>query len=456
MQMESALLLFFLVPLCFWLLFKIKGASTYQTSFYQNTIDALNKNMEELSETNLQLVKENATLTALNQEAQSYKEKFETLQKQSLQQNEQFVTLQAKMEILEQQLKLEHEHKELLKTESEQLKEHFKFTAEQILKEKTAEFTEQNQKNISQILSPLKDNLESFKKQVESTYEKESKDRVSLSEQIIHLRQLNEKITEEASNLTKALKGDNKLQGNWGEMILEKVLEYSGLQKNREYSTQSSFRNEEGKLLRPDVLIHLPEGKDIVIDSKVSLSAFEKYFNSPNEKEKNIHLKAHLQSLQNHIKGLTEKHYYTRSTDTIDFVLLFIPIESAYLCAVESNPDIFLDAFNKKIIAVTPSTLLTSLKTIEHLWRMDKQNKNAQNIVSKAGSIYDKLRGFVEDMEKLGKQLDTCHNSYNAAYAKLTTGRGNLIKQAAEFVELGVNIKKEIPASIQTSSENRL
>jgi DNA recombination protein RmuC len=267
------------------------------------------------------------------------------------------------------------------------------------------------------------------------------------------LKELNERLNKEALNLTTALKGDKKTQGNWGELVLERVLEQSGLRKGQEYETQGGFRDAENNLLKPDVIIHLPQEKAVIVDSKVSLIAYEKYSSSENPERKEELLKQHINAVESHIKSLSEKDYSNiKGIQSLDFVLMFIPIEPAFNIAFQNNDKLFNQAFEKKIIVVTPTTLLATLKTIENLWRYENQNRNARIIAEKAGNLYDKFRGFVEDIEKLGNQINTVNDTYQNALNKLSKGKGNLISQSQQLVDLGVKVKKEIPRSILDES----
>jgi DNA recombination protein RmuC len=256
-------------------------------------------------------------------------------------------------------------------------------------------------------------------------------------------------MNQEALNLTRALKGDKKSQGNWGEMILETVLEKSGLRKGIEYETQGAFRDENNALFKPDVIVRLPEDKDIIIDSKVSLLAYERHCSTQDDAERIAALKQHTEAVRTHIKSLSSKDYSgLKGLRSLDFVLLFMPIEAAFIAAFQADERLFTDAFEHKIIVVTPTTLLATLRTIENIWRYERQNENARAIADKAGIVYDKIRGFVEDLDKLGKQLSTVHMTYDGVMNKLTQGHGNLIRQASSFVDLGVKVKKTIPKSM--------
>lgn len=330
----------------------------------------------------------------------------------------------------------------------------FENLANKILEEKSKRFAEQNKSSLNDLLKPMHNQLGDFRKRVDEIHHEDAKDRNTLRGHIERLQSLNQEMNKEAKSLTRALKGDNKAQGNWGEMILEKVLEQSGLRKGREYEIQKAFRDSENSLLKPDVIIHLPEGKDIIIDSKVSLIKYNEYINSEDADEREKALAAHVHSVREHINNLGSKDYSSlKGLRSLDFILLFMPIDAAFMAAFQADEKLFNTAFEKKIVVVTPTTLLATLRTIENIWRYERQNENSRQIADKAGALYDKLRGFLEDFEKIGKQIDTVHSSYDAAMNKLTIGKGNLIRQAEGFVELGVKVKKEIPQSIASLSE---
>ena len=332
--------------------------------------------------------------------------------------------------------------------------EEFENIANRVIDEKGKRFDDNNRKGMDEILKPVREQLKEFRTRVDEIHHSDVKERASLKEHLNQLQQLNREMNREAKNLTRALKGDNKAQGNWGELILERVLEQSGLRKGVEYETQGSYRDTENRLLRPDVIVHLPERKDIIVDSKVSLVDYSRYVEAEDEAQQNAALADLVKSVRNHISDLSRKDYTDlKGVRSLDFVLMFMPIETAFVAAFHSDEKLFSDAFAKKIIVVTPTTLLATLRTIENIWRYERQNQNAIKIADKASAVYDKLRGFVEDFEKIGSQLTTVQGSYDAAMNKLTTGRGNLIRQAGDFVDLGVKVKKELPRSITDSSE---
>lgn len=341
-----------------------------------------------------------------------------------------------------------------VKAETENLQK--KFTTEfenianKILDKNSEKFTAANQKNISDVLNPLKEKIRLFEKKVEDTYQQGLKDQTDLRAELKKLYDLNSKISEEANNLTKALKGDVKKQGNWGEVVLERILERSGLNEGPEgYQKQFSDQSEDGKRIQPDIVIHLPDNKHIIVDSKVSLVAYEKAVNSATDDERTVHVKEHLQSLKSHIKGLSEKHYQTaRHLNSPDFVLLFIPVESSFSLAVQEDQDLFSFAWDLKIVIVSPSTLLATLRTIASIWQQENQTRNAIEIARQGGALYDKFVGFVNDLENLGKSLETTRKTYDTAMNKLHTGSGNLIKRAEDIKKLGAKTNKELPRNL--------
>jgi DNA recombination protein RmuC len=355
----------------------------------------------------------------------------------------------------------QHKHNEekirLLQDAENQLKTQFENLAHKIFEERGKQFTEHNKVSIENLVAPLKEQLGEFKNRVESVYDNETKDRISLREEIVSLRRDTAKMNQEALNLTRALKGDHKIQGNWGEMILEKVLEQSGLRKGIEYETQGAFRDEDNRLFKPDVIVRLPENKDVIIDSKVSLLAYERYCSAEDDSQRIEALKQHTEAVRNHIKGLSNKDYSSlKGLRSLDFVLLFMPIEAAFMAAFQADEKLFNDAFEHKIVVVTPTTLLATLRTVQNIWRYEQQNENARLIADKAGSLYDKIRGFVEDIERLGNQLNTVQKTYDGIVNKLSSGSGNLLRQASVLEELGVKVKKKLPKSLteQMQSED--
>jgi DNA recombination protein RmuC len=348
-----------------------------------------------------------------------------------------------------EQEKNNYEKLMLLQDAEKKLKTQFENLAGKIFEDRSKQFAEQNKTSLDHIVTPLREQLGEFKQRIETVYDNENKDRITLREEIVSLRRDTAKMNQEALNLTRALKGDKKTQGNWGEMILEKVLERSGLRKGIEYETQGTFRDEDNRQFKPDVIIHLPENKDVIIDSKVSLLAYERYCSVDDDQERIIAIKQHTAAVREHIKDLSYKDYSSlHIIKSLDFVLMFMPIEAAFVAAFQADERLFTDAFEHKIIVVTPTTLLATLRTIENIWRYERQNENARTIAEKAGAVYDKICGFVEELDKLGKQLNTVHSTYDGVMNKLTQGNGNLIRQASSFVDLGVKVKKSFPKNI--------
>ena len=336
----------------------------------------------------------------------------------------------------EMQLKMLHDAKELLSKEFENL-------ANRIFDDKQAKFSAQSKEAIEVSLSPLRRDIGDFRKQVESVYDKENADRNKLVGQISELQKQTLQISADAVSLANALRGDNKAQGNWGEFVLEKLLEDSGLSKGREYDTQVALKDEEGKRRNPDVVIHLPEGRDIVIDAKVSLVDYERYFHAEDESTKQQCLNQHLASLTAHIRGLSGKDYENLTgVNSLDFVLIFIPIESAFMLALDQAPDMMRDAYDRGIILVSPSTLMVTLRTIKNLWRYADQNRNAQVIADKAGGLYDQFVLYIEALEDVGRYLDKSQEAWDTAHKRLVSGRGNLVRRSEELKTLGAKTKK--------------
>lgn len=380
-----------------------------------------------------------------------WQQQSEQLQAEKTELYAQVRELNAKQQVLEQA----HQEKiKLINASHEQIKHQFSHLAQQTLEQKSALFAKQNQDNIDSILAPLKTQLGDFKQQVQHSHESESKQRHQLQSELHHLKQLNQQMAQDAVNLTKALKGDNKQQGNWGELILERILQESGLRDGHEYTTQSHLQSEAGKNFRPDIIVHLPDEKDIIIDSKVSLTGYEQYFNSDNEHTQQIALRQHITSIRQHIKDLSSKDYHQLiGVRSLDYVLLFIPIEPAFLLAIEHQPDLINEAMNSNVMLVSPTNLLVALRTINNLWRYDQQNKNAQLIATKASKLYDKLRLFSEDLLQVGHSINKANHNYEQAIKKLSSGKGNLVSQVESFRQLGVDVKKPIPSQLTQQTE---
>lgn len=352
------------------------------------------------------------------------------------------VDLKHLQEKLSEQKMLEEQLREKFTTE-------FKNLANEILEEKTKKFTEQNKVNIDQILKPLQEKIVDFQKQVRDAYIDETKQRSSLQEQIKHLTELNKRVSDEAQALTKALKGEAKTQGNWGEIILESILEKSGLVKDREYFVQSSYTIADGRRYQPDVIVMYPGERSIVIDSKVSLTAYERYVSASTDEEKATALKEHLLSVKKHVQELSLKNYHDiPQIKTLDFVMMFLPIEPAYLIAMQSDPQLWSFAYEKKILLISPTNLIAALKLIESMWRQEYQSRHAEEIAQKSGDLYDKFVGLLNDLVGVGKQMDMAKASYEEAMNKLSTGKGNLIRRSEEIRKLGAKTKKIIPPTL--------
>jgi len=344
----------------------------------------------------------------------------------------------AKMQLTEKAQELEQIQKRLTVE--------FENVAHKILKEHSAEFTTLNQKNIGDILLPLKEKIGTFEKKVEESYEKTLRDQTDLKVELKKLQELNLKISDDAQNLTQALKGDVKKQGNWGEVVLERVLERSGLTLGREYEREVVDENSDGKQIRPDVIIHLPDKKHLIVDSKVSLVAYERLVNATSEENRVQYVADHLKSLRSHIKMLSDKHYPTaKNLNSPDFVLLFLPIESSFSMAIQEDQELFNFAWDNKVVIVSPSTLLATLRTIASIWKQENQTKNALEIANLGASLYDKFVNFIQDLEKVGKGIETAQANYNNALNKLNTGKGNLVRTSEKLKELGIKTQKSLP-----------
>ena len=345
------------------------------------------------------------------------------------------------------------------KMETEQLQvkftKEFENLANKILEEKTTKFTEQNKENMKTILNPLQEKIQLFEKKVEDTHKESIVFHTTLHQQIRGLKEVHELMSKETSNLTKALKGDSKMQGNWGELILERVLEKSGLEKDREYFVQKSFTREDGTTVLPDVIINLPDGKKMIVDSKVSLTAYERYVNEEDEILKSDYLKEHLNSVRRHVEQLSDKAYQELyAHESPDFVLLFIPIETAFALAINEDVNLYNKAFEKNIVIVTPSTLLATLRTIDSMWTNQKQQENALEIARQAGALYDKFEGFVTDLIKVGKKIDESKLEYRDAMNKLIDGKGNLITSVEKLKKMGAKAKKSLPENVIQRAES--
>ena len=409
--------------------------------------------------------KSNGLVSQINQLKEQFQNERNQFEKQLTATNLDKETIRSEKETLAIQLSKKETDFENLwernkeqKQEVEQLQEkftkEFENLANKILEEKTTKFTEQNKENLKNILSPLQDKIQLFEKKVEDTHKESIDYHAALRQQILGLREMNEQMSKETINLTKALKGDSKMQGNWGELVLERVLEKSGLEKDREYFVQQSFVTEEGNRVFPDVVINLPDGKKMIVDSKVTLTAYERYINEEDDHLKAQHLKDHVISINRHVEQLGNKNYQDLyQMESPDFVLLFIPIESAFALALNEDTALYNKAFEKNIVIVTPSTLLATLRTIDSMWANQKQQENALEIARQAGALYDKFEGLVADLLKIGKKMDEAKVEYQGAMNKLVDGKGNLITSVEKLKKMGAKAKKSLPENIITRAE---
>ena len=337
----------------------------------------------------------------------------------------------------------------LLQDARQALADQFRVLAQEILDEKGRALQEQSQSGLRGLLDPFREQLHEFRRKVDDVYVQEARERATLKKEIETLRDLNRQMGREAVNLTRALKGDKKAQGIWGELVLSRVLEKSGLRNGVEYQAQGAFRDGEGNLLRPDVVVHLPEDRCVVVDSKLSLVAYARYANAESETERRQALAEHVGAVRAHIEALSAKAYTDlKGVRTLDYILMFMPIDAAFVAAFGADETLYSDAFERRIVVVTPSTLLATLKTIENIWRYERQNRSAQEVFARAAAIYDKLRRFVESMEKIGLQLGAVQGTWDLAMNRLVRGKGNVISQVARFSDLGVPVKQPLPASV--------
>lgn len=398
----------------------------------------------------LQLLAEKEFVVQQNQQLQREKLKLEEQTELLRQDNQELI---ARISIRETELanfkeKLEVQQKQTLALQ-EQFTTQFENLANKILEEKSDKFTQLNKAQMETILTPLQEKIGLFEQKVEQTHKESIDHHAALRQQIFGLQQVHAKMSEETLNLTKALKGDNKMQGNWGEMILESVLEKSGLEKDREYKTQPSYTSDQGNRLQPDVVIYLPDQRHLVVDSKVSLVAYEQYVNTTEKQEQNRYLHEHILSIKRHIENLSDKNYYELYKGTSpDFVLLFIPIETAFSVAVNADHTLYTKAFEKNIVIVTPSTLLATLRTVETIWRQQKQQENAYEIARQAGLLHDKFVGLINDLTKIGRKLEETRNEYDSAFNKLSVGKGNLLTSVQKLKDMGAKTKKTIDPTL--------
>ncbi len=366
-----------------------------------------------------------------------------------LRQNNLFKNLELNYAILQtkydQEIRSSKEKLSVLQNAKDELSNEFKILANRIFEDKTKSFDTVHQKQFEMMLKPFREQIDSFSKLSQEQFKEELKDRHLLKDELIRLKQMNEQLSQDALNLTNALKGENKTQGNWGELVLERILEDSGLRKGSEYSIQVNLKDNEGKRYLPDVVIHMPENRDIVVDSKVSLKAYERFVSEEDELARDLAIKEHVRSISKHIDELSKKQYEKLDgVNTLDFVLLFMPIEGAFLLALEYDGEFFKRAYESNILVVSPSTLMVTLRTIEHIWRTQRQEENAKKIALEAEAMYDKLSLFVDEMQRVGTHIDKTKESYDTAMNRLKTGRGNVLKRAKNLIELGLKPKKSI------------
>ncbi|NMH58455.1 DNA recombination protein RmuC [Alteromonas ponticola] len=455
-----------------WLISYRKHSNTSQEALAENTIlkhqlsqsqaesahhiykleDELKAHREQIYHSRTQL----GELLAKAEQLEQTEERLADLQYQLNEHKRELSSLHGRYEAKSARLtEIEKSHQEklqLMEQAEQRLQTQFENLANKIFEQKSENFSKLNESGLSAILTPLKEQIEGFKKQVSDQYIREGQERASLKTEIHSLKELNQKITEEAAALTQALKGDNKKQGNWGEVVLERILTESGLREGHEFEIQVSARSAAGKLQQPDVVVHLPNQKDVIIDSKVSLSAYERFYNADDESERKRLLTEHVNSIRTHIKGLGAKDYQQiESIKTLDYVLMFIPIEPAFLLAIEEDPNLVNLALSHNIMLVSPTNLLVALRTINNIWQYEYQNQNAQKIAQHATKLYDKFVGFVGDMEKIGKSLETTQKHYEGAFSKLSQGRGNMVRQVEQFRLLGVQSSKRLASDLVSS-----
>ncbi|MBE9585696.1 DNA recombination protein RmuC [Mucilaginibacter sp. JRF] len=422
---------------------KVDVISTDELVRLKNEVDALRVALAKAEEKAIGLATEKENITLF------LREEKDRLAAELVKEREKLAQANQSLESARSYFKAQQEKLQEQKSDIEQTRQHFQRefenVAEKLLKEKSKEFIDVNKNNLDHILGPLKENLKVFEEKVDKVYNMEAAERNTLKGVITQLMELNRQISDEAQNLTKALKGDNKRQGNWGEVILERVLERSGLVKDQEYRMQASMTTTENTRLQPDVVIDLPDEKHLIIDSKVSLVAYERLVNSESEEERKLYSKAHIESIRSHVHNLSSKNYHDLyQINSPDFVLLFIPIESSFSIAVQIDAELFSDAWDKRVVIVSPSTLLATLRTIASMWKQERQNRNVLEIARLSGEMYDKFVGFVTDMESIGKNIKQSQDAYDKALNKLADGRGNLTITAEKIKKLGAKANKQI------------
>ena len=415
----------------------------------QEQVDELGRQIAELSK-NKEIAE--GKIIQLMEQVIEWKGRTEAALEKNLTLNKQLATKEEAYKNIEEKLSKQKEEIEHIQTK---FSTEFKNLANEILEDKSKKFTEQNKTNIDEILKPLNEKIKDFEKRVVDTYDKESKERFSLQNEIKNLVVLNQTISKEANNLTNALKGQAKTQGNWGEMILENILEKSGLVKGREYFVQQSFTDEEGKRLQPDVVVNYPGNKSIVIDSKVSLNAYERYSNEEDKMKQDMELKLHIDAIKFHITTLSGKNYQDMyQLTSLDFVLMFVPIEPAFLLAVQADPDLWSYAYERRILLISPTNLISTLKIVSSLWRQEYQSRNAIEIAKQSGDLYDKFVLLMESLVDVGNKLKGTQKSYEESMNRLSTGKGNLIKKVEDIKTLGAKASKALPQVLIDRAED--
>lgn len=412
-------------------------------SLSEEEAQSLEQQREQAMQTISRLEERNERLDA---ELSEVKENYQKEQHRANEAEKQLAELNADYRNLKERL---GEQKEEMENLQERFKDEFENLANKILEEKSQKFTEQNKEKLDQLLKPLGEKMEEFKKKVEETHKEDIEGRSSLKQHLEHLKEMNQQMAQEAKDLTKALKGDTKTQGSWGEVILQRILEKSGLTKGREYEIQENHRSEDGRNLYPDVVVYLPDDKRLVIDSKVSLKAYEQFSSAEEEQERQQYLKQHINSLRSHVKGLSGKNYeQLYGGNSPDFVLMFVPIESAFGVALQQDSGLYYEAFDKNIVIVSPSTLLATLATIDSVWKQEYQNKNAKEIAYRGGQLYDKFVTFTESLQKIGQRVRQTQEAYDKAMGQLSSGHGNLVRQVEMIRELGADNSKKLSGDL--------
>ncbi|WP_026959093.1 DNA recombination protein RmuC [Aliagarivorans taiwanensis] len=404
--------------------------------------------LQELDQTTDALHHQQQQSAAMQQELaqlQVYRQQLTDTQRQSQAQQQQIIALEKQLAVSGEQEKTAQQRIQQLEQGEQRLQQQFEALANKVLESKQQHLQQQSEQGLKHLLDPLKEQLQSFRLQIQQNHQNEAQQRHSLRDQLLQLQKLNQQLSDDAHNLTRALKGDSKQQGNWGEVVLERILQDAGLRPGFEYQTQVVGDNQQGKVIKPDVVVKLPDDKSVVVDSKVSLTAYERFYNSEDPLSAASALDEHCLSLRNHIKGLARKDYQTlHSIQSLDYVLMFVPIESAYIAAVQHQGDLVSLALDSNILLVSPSSLMVALRTINNLWKMEYQQQNAKLIAARAGKLYDKFAAFTQDLQSHGQQLERAQESYQAALGKLSTGRGNLMRQAELLKEMHVPTNKNV------------